>query len=97
MRRSTVSSWSPGGFSAALPSTSRTRQVEQRARPPHTAAWGMRASRAASSTDDPAGTCTRWRGPKDTTTDDRRPSRHSRNHRASTSSTVNTATHMMVP
>jgi hypothetical protein len=49
MRASTRCSSSIGGGNDSAPSITRTRQVEQRLRPPHTAAWGMPPMRLASS------------------------------------------------
>ena len=49
MRASTRCSSSSGGGRASAPSITRTRQVEQRLRPPQTEAWGMPPMRLASS------------------------------------------------
>ena len=65
MRPSACASRRPGGGRWSSPSLTRTRQVVQRARPPHTEACGMPSSRIASSRLRPTGaTITRpeaWR------------------------------------
>jgi len=59
MRRSTRCSSSPGGSMLPASLRTRTRQVEQRPRPPHTWACGIPASRLASSTLVPGVTSTK--------------------------------------
>ena len=58
MLASVTASGNPGGFSGVSLSSMRTRQVEQRARPPHTEACGMRFMRLISSSVGPNGTRT---------------------------------------
>ena len=58
MRASTACSVALGGGRTSAPSVTRMRQVEQRPRPPHSAAWGMPLPRLASRTEVPRGTVT---------------------------------------
>ena len=58
MRLSVACSSLAGGGQNSSPLVTRTRQVEQRARPPHIAACGRWKLRLASSTDQPRGTRT---------------------------------------
>ena len=53
-----VASAAEAGGNWSSPSVTRTRQVEHRARPPHTAACGMRFARLMSSSDRPRGATT---------------------------------------
>src|ERR1700730_15330612 len=54
--RSSVARWSvPAAGQESSPAVTRTRQVEQRALPPHMEAWGRWKLRLASNTDQPPG------------------------------------------
>src|SRR5580698_661107 len=56
--RSVAVSFRSGEGHTSAPSMMRTRQVEQRALPPHIETCGMRKERLASRTVQPRGTCT---------------------------------------
>ena len=55
MRRSAADSIADGSARSSIPSPTRTRQVVQRARPPHTEACGIPAARIASNIVWPIG------------------------------------------
>ena len=58
MRASTRASLASGGGRCSAPCPTRTRQVEQRPRPPQTEAWGILFMRLISSSVRPRGTAT---------------------------------------
>ena len=58
MLASVMASALPGGIRSASPLSTPTRQVEQRARPPHTEACGTSLMRLISSSVGPKGTRT---------------------------------------